>query len=69
MRISDVLSNRRSLKKLNCVLNSQSFSPAKEKGYEKIVNDMGLDKAKRLTYYLYTKNFYNRSKFSEAIFF
>ncbi len=26
--------------KLNCVLNSQSFSPAKEKGYEKIVNDI-----------------------------
>ncbi len=26
--------------KLNCVLNSQSFSPAKEKGYEKIVNEI-----------------------------
>ena len=26
--------------KLDCVLNSQSFSPAKEKGYEKIVNDI-----------------------------
>ena len=26
--------------KLNCILNSTSFSPAKEKGYEKIVNDI-----------------------------
>ncbi len=26
--------------KLNCVLNSQNFSTAKEKGYEKIVNDI-----------------------------
>src|SRR5210317_1880852 len=26
--------------KLECVLNSQTFSPAKEKGYEKIVNDI-----------------------------
>jgi RNA polymerase primary sigma factor len=26
--------------KLECVLNSQNFSPAKEKGYEKIVNDI-----------------------------
>ena len=26
--------------KLDCVLNSKSFSPAKEKGYEKIVNDI-----------------------------
>ena len=26
--------------KLNCVLNSQSFSPAKEKNYEKIVNEI-----------------------------
>ncbi len=26
--------------KLDCVLNSQNFSPAKEKGYEKIVNDI-----------------------------
>ena len=26
--------------KLDCVLNSNSFSPAKEKGYEKIVNDI-----------------------------
>jgi len=26
--------------KLNCVLNSQTFSPSKEKGYEKIVNDI-----------------------------
>ena len=26
--------------KLECVLNSQIFSPAKEKGYEKIVNDI-----------------------------
>jgi RNA polymerase primary sigma factor len=26
--------------KLNCVLNSQTFTPAKEKGYEKIVNDI-----------------------------
>jgi RNA polymerase primary sigma factor len=26
--------------KLDCVLNSQTFSPAKEKGYEKIVNDI-----------------------------
>jgi RNA polymerase primary sigma factor len=26
--------------KLNCVLESQNFSPAKEKGYEKIVNDI-----------------------------
>ena len=26
--------------KLNCILNSQNFSPAKEKGYEKIVNDI-----------------------------
>ena len=26
--------------KLNCVLNSKNFSPAKEKGYEKIVNDI-----------------------------
>ena len=26
--------------RLECVLNSQSFSPAKEKGYEKIVNDI-----------------------------
>ncbi len=26
--------------KLNCVLNSQNFSPAKEKGYDKIVNDI-----------------------------
>ncbi len=26
--------------KLDCVLNSQSFSPAKEKSYEKIVNDI-----------------------------
>ena len=26
--------------KLNCVLKSQTFSPAKEKGYEKIVNDI-----------------------------
>ncbi len=26
--------------KLNCVLSSQNFSPAKEKGYEKIVNDI-----------------------------
>ncbi len=26
--------------KLNCVLNSQNFSSAKEKGYEKIVNDI-----------------------------
>ena len=26
--------------KLDCVLNSQNFSPAKEKGYQKIVNDI-----------------------------
>ncbi len=26
--------------KLHCILNSQTFSPAKEKGYEKIVNDI-----------------------------
>ena len=26
--------------KLDCVLNSQNFTPAKEKGYEKIVNDI-----------------------------
>ena len=26
--------------KLNCILNSQAFSPAKEKGYEKIVKDI-----------------------------
>ena len=26
--------------KLNCVLNSQNFTPAKEKGYEKVVNDI-----------------------------
>ena len=26
--------------KLNCVLNSQNFSPAKEKGYQKIVDDI-----------------------------
>ena len=26
--------------KLECILNSQTFSPAKEKGYEKIVNDI-----------------------------
>jgi RNA polymerase primary sigma factor len=26
--------------KLDCVLNSQTFSPSKEKGYEKIVNDI-----------------------------
>ncbi len=26
--------------KLECILNSQNFSPAKEKGYEKIVNDI-----------------------------
>ncbi len=26
--------------KLNCILNSESFSPTKEKGYEKIVNDI-----------------------------
>ncbi len=26
--------------KLNCVLNSQNFSPSKEKGYDKIVNDI-----------------------------
>ena len=26
--------------KLDCVLNSQNFSPAKERGYEKIVNDI-----------------------------
>jgi len=26
--------------KLNCVLNSQTFSPSKEKGHEKIVNDI-----------------------------
>ena len=26
--------------KLECVLNSQTFSPAKEKGYEKLVNDI-----------------------------
>ena len=26
--------------KLNCVLNSQNFSPAKQKGYDKIVNDI-----------------------------
>ena len=26
--------------KLECVLNSNNFSPAKEKGYEKIVNDI-----------------------------
>ena len=33
--------------KLDCVLNSNSFSPAKEKGYEKIVNDI-LDNIKSL---------------------
>ncbi len=33
--------------KLKCVLNSQSFSTAKEKGYEKIVNDV-LDNIKSL---------------------
>ena len=26
--------------KLDCVLNSQNFSPAKEKGYQKIVDDI-----------------------------
>ncbi len=33
--------------KLDCVLNSQNFTPAKEKGYEKIVNDI-LDNIKSL---------------------
>ena len=33
--------------KLNCVLNSQTFSPAKEKSYEKIVNEI-LDNIKSL---------------------
>ena len=33
--------------KLNCVLNSQNFSPAKEKGHEKVVNEI-LDNIKSL---------------------
>ena len=34
--------------KLDCILNSANFSPAKEKGYEKIVTDI-LENIKSLT--------------------
>ena len=49
--------------KLNCVLNAQSFTSAKEKSYEKIVNDI-LEKDQKYLEWLITQPWY-KIKFKE----